>query len=372
MASDMHELNPTNLSPHPYSVRIYRQRVPSKRFIEDIADQMEKPLVVNEEDEIIDGVRRWLAVLELEQNVISAIEKPYPSVEAEKEAILRHNDDREESFSQKMRVALDYEEMIAPRLEERMEAGQSLEEQDDDPLLKSKEGETALEFAANRVGWGQTKYWQAKAVWDARESGDDQARNLVTKLDDGEISVNRAYEDLQDTTKEIRDEDYIPRGLTDEDVYADEKRESYGPIQASFETSSSQFGRLLDKTAPYQKLEGTSDDDQKPDIHLEVRSGAIQMATAEQPGVIQSSHSFSEEFFEDVSLEADSPVGIVLPNELAELMLGMMNRDIRIELRGSNESHLAEAFIMTDGSLYTWIDAPDEHEEMASPFSDSS
>lgn len=86
------------------------------------------------------------------------------------------------------------------------------------------------------------------------------------------------------------------------------------------------------------------------------------MTTAEQPGVIQSSHTFSEGYFENIMLEVDSPVGIVISSELAELMLDMMNRKIQIELRGSEESHLAEAFIMTDGALYTWITAPDEHE----------
>lgn len=367
------------LYPHPYNAKLYRQRVPSQRFIEDVAEQMEEPLVVTEEGEIIDGVRRWLAAKELGWDSIEVIEKSYPSVQAEKEAILRHNDDRDETFSQKVRVALEYEEMIAPKLEQRMKAGKPLDEQEDDPLLKSKEGEnvTANELAADRVGWGETKYWHAKAIWEAKESGDNEARKLVRQLDDpnpdpdDDISVNGAYMALEKSDETERDEDYIQRGLTDQDDYAEEKREAYGPIQASFETTPSKFKKVLRKCSPRSSLEPTRDYDteDRPNLFLEIYDGEVHILTSEQLYSIWSRHIINEGYFEDITLnfedsalEFDDSVGIVIPDDLTVGMAGLLNREIRIELRGPADSRFADALIMTDGSLYSWICAPESLE----------
>ena len=43
----------------------------------------------------------------------------------------------------------------------------------------------------------------------------------------------------------------------------------------------------------------------------------------------------------------------------------MLDREIRVELRGPEDSSLAEGFVMTDGSLYTWIASPDEYVDWA-------
>lgn len=366
--------DPEDLTPHPYSARLYRQRVPSRRFIEDIAEQMEEPLVINEDGEIIDGVRRWLAALELGMDSVEVLEEPNRSSEEEQAAILRHNDDRDETFSQKMRVALEYEEMIAPRLEKRMKAGKSLDEQEDDPLLKSKEGEnaTANELAADRVGWGQTKYWQAKAIWDAKESGDETARKLVSRLDDpdpdpdDEISVNEAYESLHETDETPRDEDYISRGLTDQDDYAEEKTEAYGPVQASFVTNKVKLRRLFEKSTPFRDLneKPESEEGEELDLYLEVQEEEVRTMTSEQIHVIQSRHSFSDDYFEEITLKSDAPIGIVLDGDLmahkTEILQG---RKIRVELRGSGDSSLADGIVSTDGSLHAWIAAPELHEE---------
>jgi ParB-like chromosome segregation protein Spo0J len=281
---------------------------------------MVEPLIVNENREIIDGTRRWLATLELEKDSVEVVEKSYSSVEEEEKAILHHNDDRDETFSQKIRVALEYERLVAPLLEKRMKAGKSLEEQEDHPLLKSKEGKTALELAADRVGWGQTKFYEAKTVWEAKESGDNYARTLVTQLDADDTTVHAAYQELKEHEEETsRDEDYIVRGLSDQDVYAEEKIEAYGPIQASFRTEPHRFKNILSKSSPFRSLDGASSAaDEDPDVYIEIRESEVRMLTAEQPGMIHSHHFFSEDYFEEIALESDGPVGIAIPIDLAE------------------------------------------------------
>lgn len=207
--------DPTTLTPHPYNAKLYRQTTPSERFIQDIAVKMEEKPIINEDDEIIDGVRRWLASLELGWDSIDVIERSYPSFEAEKAAILRHNDDRNETFSQKVRVALRYKEEVAPVLEKRMKAGKSANEIEEHPLLESNEGDTANELAADLVGWGGTKLWQAEKIWEARHDSNDAiaelARELVQSLDDPEdkTSVNRAKEKLDQERERQEFEDPV-------------------------------------------------------------------------------------------------------------------------------------------------------------------
>jgi len=230
---------------------------------------MEEPLVINEDGEIIDGVRRWLAVLELNWDSIEFIEKSYSSVEAEQEAILRYNDDRDETFSQKMRVALEYEKVIAPRLEKRMKAGKSLDEQEDDPILNSDEGATTLEIASDRVDWGKSKYRQAKAIWEAKESGDKQAIELVAELDDkdGDISVNGAYEKLE----ESGEGGTIPetRGKAAPKEVAKEKINIEEPVRAAFPTIVYRFKQLLNRVRPVRGRASENEADLRLEIHDE-------------------------------------------------------------------------------------------------------
>ena len=221
------DMDPDKLDPHPYNVWIYKQEEREEatpRFTADIQEGgIEQPLVVNEDNEIIDGVRRWMAAKELELPQVPVEKRSYDTLEDEKLAILRHNDDRNETELQKVREGLMYENLVAPKMENRIEAGDVID--DDDPLLDLTEGDNATtrEIVADRVGWSGTTYYKARYLWlrsIAQEDWNDlpgwltdvverseladvpdeisaKAEDLVQKVREG-LAVNTAYDRLKD------------------------------------------------------------------------------------------------------------------------------------------------------------------------------
>lgn len=375
MAGTTKTTDPGDLTPHPYNARLYRQRTPSRRFIEDVAEKMEEPLVINDQGEIIDGVRRWLAVSELGWDKIEVIERSYPSVETEKKAILRHNDDRDETFSQKIRVAMEYEKLVAPLLEKRMKAGKSLDEQEADPLLKSDEGATAIELAGDRVGWGKDKYWQAKTVWDAKESGDNYARKLVARLDDGEISVNKAYEELNENRGKAGREE-IPddqRGILLSEGVPVEKIEANinNPEQAALVLHSTEFKRLLKQVRLPRELGGSNN----KFVRLEMTKEGLNIETVAEiesdtePEELRGKYVIPPNFFDQFNA-TNTPVSIsLLVNDLLSYLDLWRKAHIRVQFHGEPDNRMASSLYITpEVGPIIYLQSPtkwtDDHSEL--------
>lgn len=357
--------DPETLYPHPYNARLYRQRTPNQRFIEDVDEKMEDPLVINEDGEIIDGVRRWLAVLALDKDSVEVDERSYASYEEEKEAILRHNDDRDETFSQKMRVALQYEELVVPILEKRMKAGTSLDQQDDDPMLKSDEGATALELAGDRVDWGKDKYRHAKAIWEAKESGDKSAAKLVRQLDDDDISVNKAYQELtEDQGKggqgEVPDEQRgitLSKGVPVDKIEADIE----DPEQASFVLNGKKFNSLLGQiriSGSIQKI-----DDQF--IHLNVSEDGLRMKAVSEVESVDKTEELRFEnlvppsyFYQYTRTQESIGISLLIDDLLSYLGILGLPRDLRFQFHGEPDNQLASALFITDGYTQIFLHSP--------------
>lgn len=198
------EIPISDLEPYDFSTEMYRQETPNQRFIESIAENsLDKRIIACETDdgiEIIDGVRRWLAARELDFETVPVDIREYEDEAEKKEAVLRHNDDRNETFYQKMRVALAHEETVAPRLKERMERGESLDEMDDDPAQNFGDGEnvTSRGLAADRVGWSRETLRKAEKVWTlAHDEGIQWAEEAIEAINEGERSVHSAYEEFK-------------------------------------------------------------------------------------------------------------------------------------------------------------------------------
>lgn len=198
----------SDLEPHPFSEELFKQDEPSSRFIQSIDEKLENPIIVNQDGLILDGVRRWKAATALDWNSIPVDKRTYGSTELEQLAILRHNDDREETFSQKMRIALRYKELVAPMMEKRIEQSEKIDFADlseNSPLPDLAEGKTTRELVGDRIGWSGSKFYYARKVWEAANGGknyssdiSDFAKELVKDLDEGEKSVHGAWTDLKE------------------------------------------------------------------------------------------------------------------------------------------------------------------------------
>lgn len=205
------EIPINDLVPHDTSEAIFRQGRPDDRFIQDIrANGIEQRIVVNENNEILDGVRRYRAVKEIEgEDSIKCIVR---SFDDEEKAILRLNDDRAETFRQKMEVAMRYKEKAEDALDARMKLGKSVDELDpeEDPAQEFAEGDnaTAMELAADRVGWSEETLRKAEQIWrmadppSTQRVDEDDAGNLpyrlVEAINIGDMSISAAYQEYRD------------------------------------------------------------------------------------------------------------------------------------------------------------------------------
>lgn len=149
-------------------------------------DGLLQPIVINQDNKLIAGHRRYACCKELGHKTIQArrIETKGELHEALIE--IRENVEREDfTFSEKMRAAEVIEPIILKKAEERM---------------KNKNASNLTEFGIDLekgktrdimgkildLGSGKT-YEQAKKVWEAKD------KNLLTKLNENKIKINRAY-----------------------------------------------------------------------------------------------------------------------------------------------------------------------------------
>lgn len=142
----------------------------------------------------------------------------------------------------------------------------------------------------------------------------------------------------------------------------DQSREQYGSVQASLQASSEQLYMLFSKCSPYRTLEQNRSSDLMPDLYLEVREDEVVAMTAEQPGVIESSHVFTEDYFTRVNLESDTPIGFVVPANAQRNRVNLLGDEVRITIQGPDDCRLGDRLVVTDGCITSWAVAPDEHE----------
>lgn len=194
------------LEPYEFSTEIFDQEVPNGRFIQSVKEGLEKPLIITESNEVIDGVRRLKAAEILDWSKIEVAVHSYDDQSQKRRAVLRHNDHRNETFSQKMGVALKFEELIAPVMEKRMKKGRSVSRSkldDDDLLIEAAEGgdESTQELVGNRVGWSSETYRKAKKIWRTAHNGKWPKAN-------SKIQVESELQELaKDKIEELNEED---------------------------------------------------------------------------------------------------------------------------------------------------------------------
>lgn len=224
------EIPVDDLEPHEYNQEILPDDQPSERLVGDIAKNEngieEKLKVVPAPDDaevkyyIIDGKQRWRVAKLLDWDTVPCEVREYDTEAALRIATLALNDHRDETFTQKVKMALQYEEKVAPYYEERMNAGKplpDLEDAEDPP--SDLTGVTKRAYAADRVGWSTGKLNQAKQIWRAKKGDpkdiDDEdiidelqekGGELVEQLDDEttDMSVYRAYQEISLMKERLR------------------------------------------------------------------------------------------------------------------------------------------------------------------------
>ncbi len=186
-----------DLKPHPENAVIYGQDQFDIKMMESIRKHgIKEPLVVTKDRVIISGHRRWCAALKL---LPEGSELPCRIVEfadelEEREALIVHNQHREKTLSQRMKEASELDRIEGERAKRRRGA------RTDIPAIlpegsKAEFGETR-EKVAEKIGMKPRTYGKAKKVFEAAEAGDAKAQEMVKKLDDGEVSIDKAHREV--------------------------------------------------------------------------------------------------------------------------------------------------------------------------------
>ena len=118
-----HKVNPKALKPHSRNSSIYGEDEDVSELIELICQSgWVKPLVINSDNVIISGHRRWKAVLALGWESVAVEVRKFPDELAELEALLLENASRLKTTEQKVREGFAWRELEASRAKIRQTA----------------------------------------------------------------------------------------------------------------------------------------------------------------------------------------------------------------------------------------------------------
>lgn len=224
--SEIEYLDPDSLEPHPLNDDVYGDRTdPDEALLSSIEDLgVVEPIVadpqpeageLNDQPTVISGHRRTEAAKKVGLKQVPVRFVRLETDLERRERLLAHNQNRDKSFSQKLREAEEFERIERERARQRQGARTDIVEnssQGDEEASSTDEdfGKTRDKVAETvGIGSGRT-YQMAKTVWDAAQDGDTVAQHEVDKLDREDQSVHGAYQKVRDrvqTETERDDED---------------------------------------------------------------------------------------------------------------------------------------------------------------------
>ena len=182
--------DPKELKPHPKNAEIYEERVDQDFEKSILENGILEPLVVNSQNVILSGARRWKAALKL------GLEKVPCRIEDSKDevkAIIEYNRYRQktsrELYNEKRRL----EERLKPEAMERMLAGK--------PVPISAQGELGRvrDQITEELNVSHGKLDEIGYIYSHEH--EDAAKPVVEKLDREEISVHQAFTEIKKATE---------------------------------------------------------------------------------------------------------------------------------------------------------------------------
>lgn len=312
------DVDPETLAPHEKNREIYGDDPDIEGMVTDMEAEgydAGSPLTVTPDDRVVKGHRRWAAAKEAGIDAVPVVRREFNSENDEEAALLLDNLlQRDQTFSQKMREALELE-----RINDEVDGGIQAEVVDE--FLNGGEGRTRDQIAT-AVGFGSGEtYRRAKRVWEAAEDGDDDAAEEVELIDSGEQSIHGAFTALQDDPEpdETEDEDDTDTGADDVDEpddgvpedtprFATDENES-GDGNATPESDTGSDDLDVSDEEPPSPAELDDRDDPSEEMHTGKGGGGgvgedAGMSTAEMAE--QAEDDETEQASETASLDQDS------------------------------------------------------------------
>ena len=173
-----------DLKEHPLNIKIYGNEIVDNDLVENIKNNgLLVPLTIKKDGTIISGHRRFKALKEIDITDIPVNIIEFENELEEKETLINFNKQREKTYSQIDREA----------------AGKT------NPVQNSAQGKTR-DIVAKKSGFGshdtRTKYKKIKKA---------NKPELIEKLDKGEITVNKAYQNIKKAERKKENEEKIKK-----------------------------------------------------------------------------------------------------------------------------------------------------------------
>lgn len=208
------------LRPHPLNAEIYGDEPIDPDFRDSIAeDGIITPLVIDQDGTILSGHRRWKVAQALRiAHVPVKVEEVSDPIDAAR-ILIAANDQREKTFTQRMREADEWAGVIAAQAQSRMveggrHFGRGMEQ--DDAAIGA--GQTAQPYDERYASRRDRTHRRERYIWrmatgtlPARESAQGVARELVKKLDAGTITAYRAEMELREADQAVEHRAELPR-----------------------------------------------------------------------------------------------------------------------------------------------------------------
>jgi Zn finger protein HypA/HybF involved in hydrogenase expression len=172
-------VDPNSLKPHGSYLSIYGEESDVSDVINLIHNyHYPRPLLVNEENTIVNGYKYWKASLQLGWNLIPVEVRKFSSPEAEVEAILLENADRKKTNEQKAREAIAWEEIEKAKARQRQQLSALKTNQ---KLGRQQKGTIQENFPEATKGQARDRVAELVGLGSGRNYS--KAKNVVTEID---------------------------------------------------------------------------------------------------------------------------------------------------------------------------------------------
>lgn len=183
-------VDPKELKMHPANLEIYHARKGEDEELRKSIGEygILEPLVVNSQNVIVSGARRWKAALDLGlKEVPYRVEDP----EDEELAIIHYNRYRQKTPMELYNEYRIIKQKEGPKAEERMKAGKAWTQGPESEMTQGR----VRDQAAEELNVSSGKLYQIEYVYDRKDQ--EEVKSIAEKLNKDEISVLQAYEQVK-------------------------------------------------------------------------------------------------------------------------------------------------------------------------------
>ncbi len=183
------------LIPHPDNLRIYGENHNVGDLVTSITEHgLLRPLIIDQDKRIIDGVRRWTASKILKKKTIPCETRELVEEDSAISSILTYNRYRQKTPKQIFNESRELKKLETEKAKKRMK------KEKDVPI--SAQGHAKVRDIVSRYfDMGHTKFGELESVFEA----EDVYPEIAEKVTDGTWSVHKGYMKIKDTIQKQKD-----------------------------------------------------------------------------------------------------------------------------------------------------------------------